>query len=118
MAVTGSGLAIEFGSDRALVLAAAAGDHGAWDQLVERYAQLVWAVACDHGLDPERAGDVSVLTWMRCADHLGDAAVIDGVRDWLVRAAERECAIETARQRSHHPSWHHRAAWPAPLDSY
>jgi hypothetical protein len=48
-----------------LVARAGAGDQGAWDQLVDRYGGLVWAVAREHGLGPADAGVVSQVTW-RC----------------------------------------------------
>jgi hypothetical protein len=48
-----------------LVARANSGDQGAWEQLVERYGGLVWAVARAHGLDPTHVSEVSQVTWLR-----------------------------------------------------
>jgi hypothetical protein len=53
-----------------LVARASAGDQGAWDQFVERYGGLVWAVARAHGLDREDASEVSQVTWLLLTQHL------------------------------------------------
>ena len=41
---------------------ASLGEQAAWDQLVERYCAMVWAVARRHGLGLEDAADVSQIT--------------------------------------------------------
>jgi hypothetical protein len=48
---TGGHLAASAGSSE-LVARASAGDQVAWDQLVERYGGMVWAVARARGLGP------------------------------------------------------------------
>ncbi len=83
-------------SDRDLVHAAAAGDREAWDALVDRHAQDVWVVARGHGLDREQASDVSLTTWLRCADHIGTLARGGGIEEWLVATAARESRERTA----------------------
>jgi hypothetical protein len=54
-----------------LVARASTGDQVAWDQLVERYGGMVWAVARAQGLGPHDAGDVSQVTWLLLTQHLG-----------------------------------------------
>jgi DNA-directed RNA polymerase specialized sigma24 family protein len=75
-----------------LVAKANTGDQGAWDQLVERYGGVVWAVARAHGLGPADAGDVSQVTWLQLTQHLGALQQSDRLGVWLLRTATREAA--------------------------
>lgn len=68
-----------------------AGDGAAWEQLVEAYVGLVWAIARNHRLGSSDAADVSQTTWLRLIEN------IDGIEDpkrvgaWLATTARREC---------------------------
>jgi DNA-directed RNA polymerase specialized sigma24 family protein len=73
-----------------LVARASTGDQVAWDQLVERYGGLVWAVARAHGLSPADSGDVSQVTWLRLTQHLGWLQQPERLGVWLLRTATRE----------------------------
>jgi hypothetical protein len=75
---------------RGVVPAAAAGVQEAWDEIVDAYAGLVWAVPRRYHLSGPEAADVSRLTWMRLSDRLGDITP-EALGDWLERTAEREC---------------------------
>ena len=57
-----------------LVAAAAAGDQGAWDELVRRYAPLVRSVIRVHAMEPADAADVNQTVWLRLVEHLRPAA--------------------------------------------
>jgi DNA-directed RNA polymerase specialized sigma24 family protein len=74
---------------REVIQAAAAGVQDAWDQIVDAYAESVWAVARRRQLSREGAAHVSQLTWLRLADQLGDVSP-DAVGSWLQQTAERE----------------------------
>jgi DNA-directed RNA polymerase specialized sigma24 family protein len=78
-------------TDQQLVTLASAGDAGAWDELVDRYAQPVWTTVIGYGLDDCRAAEVCALTWYRCADHLNQLAHSGQVARWLLAAATGEC---------------------------
>jgi hypothetical protein len=52
-----------------LVARACTGDQVAWEQLVDRYGGLVWAVARARGLGPQDAGAVSQVTWPLQPQH-------------------------------------------------
>lgn len=54
-----------------LVARANLGDQAAWDQPVDRYGGIVWAVARAQGLGPDDAADVSHVTWLLLTQHLG-----------------------------------------------
>jgi DNA-directed RNA polymerase specialized sigma24 family protein len=89
-----------------LVARASAGEQGAWDQLVERYGGLVWAVARAHGLGPADAGEVSQVTWLLLTQHLGALQQPERLGSWLLRTATRE-AYRMGRLRG----------WEAPIAS-
>jgi hypothetical protein len=73
-----------------LVARATNGDQVAWDQLVERYGGMVWAVARAHGLAAHDASDVSQVTWLLLAQHLGSIRQPERLGVWLLRTATRE----------------------------
>jgi RNA polymerase sigma factor (sigma-70 family) len=76
---------------RGAVEGAAAGDAGAWNDLVDRYAGLVWAVARGEGLNQADAADVCQTTWLRLAEHLDRINSPERVGTWLARTARHEC---------------------------
>jgi DNA-directed RNA polymerase specialized sigma24 family protein len=73
-----------------LVARASTGDQVAWDQLVDHYGGMVWAVARAHGLGPADAGDVSQVTWLLLTQHLGSLPQPERLGIWLLRTAARE----------------------------
>jgi DNA-directed RNA polymerase specialized sigma24 family protein len=73
-----------------LVARASLGDQPAWDQLVERYAGMVWAIARAHGLSPHDAADVSQVTWLLLTQHLGSLPQPERLGTWLHATATRE----------------------------
>jgi len=74
-----------------IVSRAAEGDQQAWDQLVERYSRLLWAVARAHRLNTVDAADVVQTSWVRLIEHLPEIRNPDGVGAWLATTARREC---------------------------
>ena len=77
--------------------AAAAGDAAAWDALVDRFSELIWAVARGLGLSPADAADVSQTTWLRLAEHVGRLREPDRVGAWLATTARNE-ALRTLKR--------------------
>jgi DNA-directed RNA polymerase specialized sigma24 family protein len=73
-----------------LVARANLGDRAAWDQLVERYGGMVWAVARAQGLSVRDASDVSQVTWLLLTQHLAVLRQPERARAWLLRTATRE----------------------------
>lgn len=73
-----------------LVRRAATGDQLAWEQLVDQYARLVFAVTRSFRLSDSDASDVSQTAWLRLLEHIDR---IDPVRvgAWLVVTTRREC---------------------------
>lgn len=83
---------------------AKAGDQGAWRDLVDRYAKLVWSVARSHRLDPADAADVSQTTWLRLAEHLHTLRDAERLPGWLATTARRESLRVIAGRRRETPS--------------
>jgi RNA polymerase sigma factor (sigma-70 family) len=74
-----------------LVTAAAGGDQRAWDELVDRFSGLVWAIARAHRLGHADAADVSQTTWLRLVEHLHRLRDPEHVGGWLATTARHEC---------------------------
>ena len=73
-------------------------DKQAWDELVERYAPLIWSICRRHQLGGADADDVGQNVWLQLVTHLEtlrDPAALPG---WLVTTTRRECgrALRTA----------------------
>lgn len=71
-------------------------DHKAWRELVERYAALVYTVACRTGLSSSEAEDCAQQTWLslyRKRRSIKDPLALPA---WLIRTTHRE-AVRTNR---------------------
>lgn len=81
-----------------LVEAAAAGDAGAWHELVSRYAGLVVAVCRSFRLTDADVLDVSQNVWLQLVElgRLREPAALPG---WLVSTTRHEC-LRTRRSAS------------------
>jgi RNA polymerase sigma factor (sigma-70 family) len=73
-----------------LVSAALLGDERSWSELVDRFANLVWAIARNHSLDDSDAADVSQTTWLRLAESLDSIKDPERIGAWLATCARRE----------------------------
>jgi RNA polymerase sigma factor (sigma-70 family) len=75
-----------------LVTRARAGERQAWDELVERYAPLIWSICRRFRLENADAEDVGQAVWLNLVarlDHLRDPAALPG---WLATTTRRECS--------------------------
>jgi RNA polymerase sigma factor (sigma-70 family) len=79
-----------------LVRAAADGDAGAWEELVESFSGLVWSVSRSYRLNPADAADVFQTVWLRLAEHLSAIRDPSHVGAWLATTARRE-SLRVAR---------------------
>lgn len=86
-------------SDEQLVVDAARGDATAWDGLVDRYANLVYANARAVGADRGLAEDVSQLVWMRLLNRLDTIREPAKVKGWLAVVARNTTRSELRRRR-------------------
>lgn len=88
----------------ALVNGASSGDKTAWDQLVERYAPLVWSICRRYRLSRPDTDDVGQGVWLRLVEHLPtlrDPAALPG---WLATTTSREClrVVREGQRRDQH----------------
>jgi RNA polymerase sigma factor (sigma-70 family) len=75
-----------------LVTRARSGDKHAWDEIVERYAPLIWSICRQYRLDDADSEDVGQMVWMHLVnrlDSLRDPAALPG---WLATTTQRECS--------------------------
>lgn len=77
--------------------AAAAGDQGAWDLLVNRYNAMVWSIARAHRLAHHDSADVVQTTWLRLVEHVDRVREPDRVGAWLATTARNECLAHLRR---------------------
>ena len=74
-----------------LVTRARRGDKQAWDNLVERYAPLIWAICRQYRLDDADAEDVGQMVWLHLVDHLDDLRDPAALPGWLATTTRRQC---------------------------
>jgi RNA polymerase sigma factor (sigma-70 family) len=74
-----------------LVAGAAAGEQKSWDELVQRFAGLVWHVARAHRLGDADASDVAQTVWLRLVESLPRLREPAAVGGWLATTTRHEC---------------------------
>jgi RNA polymerase sigma factor (sigma-70 family) len=74
-----------------LVLRARAGDGSAWNDLVERYAPLVWSICRRYLLVAADVDDVGQSVWLRLVEHLAVIREPAALPGWLATTTRREC---------------------------
>jgi RNA polymerase sigma factor (sigma-70 family) len=75
----------------ALVLRAAERDQHAWDEIVERYAPLVYAICRRYRLGSHDIQDVGQTVWLLLVEHLGKLREPAALPGWLATTTAREC---------------------------
>jgi RNA polymerase sigma factor (sigma-70 family) len=83
-----------------LVARAADGDQAAWNEIVERYAPMVWSICLRYRLSSHDIEDVGQGVWLALVEHLGDLREPAALPGWLATATQREClrVLRTARR--------------------
>jgi RNA polymerase sigma factor (sigma-70 family) len=82
-----------------LVWRAAAGDLRAWEELVDRYARLIWSITAEFKLVESDAADVVQTTWLRLLEHIDRIAYPDRLGSWLAATARHECLRSLAARK-------------------
>jgi RNA polymerase sigma factor (sigma-70 family) len=82
------------------VRAAAAGDAQAWEQLVDRYAGLLWSICRAYRMSDADAADATQLTWLRLLENVGRIRDPLRLAGWLATTCRRECLASLRRSRS------------------
>ncbi len=86
-----------------LVTRAASGDQGAWDEIIERYAPLVWSICRRNGLDRADIDDVGQSVWLLLVEKIGTLREPAALPGWLVTTTHREClrVLRATRRHGH-----------------
>ena len=75
----------------ALVTRARDGDQHAWDELVDRYAPLVWSICNRYQLNRHDIDDVGQTVWLLLVEQLGNLREPAALPGWLATTTQREC---------------------------
>jgi RNA polymerase sigma factor (sigma-70 family) len=81
-----------------LVHDASGGDAGAWEQLVDRLAPLLWSIVRAHRLGDADGQDVLQTSWLRLLEHLDQLTDPAKVGSWMATTVRRE-SLRVLRQR-------------------
>jgi RNA polymerase sigma factor (sigma-70 family) len=66
------------------------GDESAWNELVQRFAGLVWSVARSFHLSPATTDDVVQTVWLRLAEYSTRIREPERLAGWLATATRNE----------------------------
>jgi RNA polymerase sigma factor (sigma-70 family) len=75
----------------ALVARAVDGETTAWNDLVERYAPLVWSICRRHRLSRLDAEDIAQTVWLTLVERLPLLREPAALPGWIATTARREC---------------------------
>ena len=70
---------------------AAEGDQRAWDEIVERYAPMVWSIGMRFRLSDRDLEDVAQNVWLLLTEQLGKLSEPAALPAWLAITTRREC---------------------------
>lgn len=86
-------------SDPDLVQRCLEGEEPAWHALTDRYADLVYGIARQCGLQPDDAGDVAQEVFVALLRSLARIRDRDRLAGWIARTARREAWRHARRRR-------------------
>jgi RNA polymerase sigma factor (sigma-70 family) len=85
-------------SDADLVSRCLANEQAAWNELVDRYARYVYAIAARvYRLERDDADDVFQEVFARVFERLGTLRDVDALRPWIAQTTRR-CAVDVLRR--------------------
>ena len=74
-----------------LVARVADGDQAAWDEIIERYAPLVWAICLRYQLDRQSIDDIGQSVWLLLVENISRLREPAALPGWLATTTRREC---------------------------
>jgi RNA polymerase sigma factor (sigma-70 family) len=88
----------------ALVTRAAGDDYEAWNEIVERYVPLVWAICTRYQLSRDDSEDVGQTVWLLLVEQLGKLREPAALPGWLATTTRRECLRVVTATRKRQPA--------------
>jgi RNA polymerase sigma factor (sigma-70 family) len=86
-----------------LVASCLSGSEAAWNALVDKYKNLVWAIILRYGIHTDQAPDVFQAVWLDIYNDLGQLRKHDAVKPWLSSVVRNKCFHWKKRSaRRHH----------------
>lgn len=77
--------------DARLVSACLGGDEQAWGALVDKYKNLIYAIALRYGAQPADAADIFQTVWIEAYGELRKLRKQGSVRSWLMTITRNKC---------------------------
>jgi RNA polymerase sigma factor (sigma-70 family) len=81
----------EDSSVTALVTRVGEGDQEAWNEIIERYAPLVWSICLRYELNRQDIDDVGQSVWLLLVEHIGSLRQAGALPGWLATTTRHEC---------------------------
>src|SRR4051794_2363034 len=104
---SGGGAAVTVPDTADLLLPRAAqGDQQAWNQIVDKYTNLLWSIGRAHRLDSAAVNDVVQTTWLRLLENIDRIREPERLASWLATTARRECLRWLRHAGRESPDWH------------
>jgi RNA polymerase sigma factor (sigma-70 family) len=75
----------------ALVDRVCGGDQDAWNELIERYAPLVWSICVRYQLERHDIDDVGQTVWLLLVENIAGLREPAALPGWLVTTTKHEC---------------------------
>lgn len=75
----------------ALVARVAGGDQEAWNEVIERYAPLVWSICLRYQLSRQDIDDVGQGVWLTLVENIGNLRQPAALPGWLATTTRNEC---------------------------
>jgi RNA polymerase sigma factor (sigma-70 family) len=93
----------EDSSVTALVTRVGEGDQEAWNEIIERYAPLVWSICLRYKLDRQDIDDVGQSVWLLLVEHIGGLREAEALPGWLATTTRHEClrVLRAGQRRDH-----------------
>lgn len=75
----------------ALVARVAGGDQEAWNEIIDRYAPLVWSICLRYQLSRQDIDDVGQGVWLTLVENIGSLRQPAALPGWLATTTRNEC---------------------------
>jgi RNA polymerase sigma factor (sigma-70 family) len=74
-----------------LIARACDGDQRAWNEIVDRYAPLVWSICTRYELSRHDIDEIGQTVWLLLVEQLGNLRQAAALAGWLTTTTHREC---------------------------